>query len=195
MTRQSNFNWRSGQLGLLLPFAACGLTGCQGSAPTLSMQNPPAKTHANSSEPHKSEFDIPASVAPQAEVPAPVSDPEWTPLLTKVDPAQLLGSWQDSFFGTRTLTLNADGTARMQLDFDLAASLLYGQQLDLDMKWRLEGAVVKADIITGDPADAATLVMRDWGTHHIFLLDRVEPEIIQMRDPEHTLKHTLRRVH
>lgn len=202
MSRRSDHLWLLVNLGLLLPFMACGLSGYNGSAPTLALENSASTDRAGStsaqigggsSETETAATDAEASADPPADIP-PASDPDWTPLLKRVDPADLLGSWQDTFFGTRTLTLNADGTAQMRLNFDLAGRFLYGQQLDFDMKWRLEEAVVKIDIIAGKPADPAKSLVDDWGTHHIYLLDRVEPDVVEMRDPEHTLKHTLRRI-
>lgn len=133
---------------------------------------------------------------PAAQPPEVASDtvPKLQPKLTMVDPARIVGSWRDSFFGTRTLTLNADGTAHMRLDFDFAGRLLYGSRLDFDMKWKLEDGVVTFDIIGGHPAKNANSAIEMWGKKYVYLLDHVEDNKVEMRDGVQATSYTLARL-
>lgn len=123
-----------------------------------------------------------------------VSSTGLQPKLQHVDSRQLVGTWRDSFFGTRTLTLNADGTAQMALELDFAGRLMYGSRLDFDMQWSVEGATVTIDILDGQPAKSAKSAMNTWGSRYVYLLDCVEDKQIEMRDSDGSMNHRLRRV-
>lgn len=116
------------------------------------------------------------------------------PKLSQVDPDRLVGTWKDSFFGTRILTLNADKTARMVLNLDLAGRLLYGSQLDFDLKWSLEGGTVTIEILDGRPARSAKSAMDTWGRRFAYLLDSVEEDKVEMRDWDGSMSYVLRRL-
>jgi hypothetical protein len=122
--------------------------------------------------------------------------PKETPAatLTQVDPSRLVGCWQDSFFGKRTLILKADGTARMVLDLDFAGQLLYGKRLDFDMRWSLDGAKVVIEIISGRPEKAAKSAMKTWGEIYEYNLECVEDHEVQMRSSDGSMFHKLQRL-
>jgi hypothetical protein len=185
------------QMVTLLPLLACSLSGCNWSTTTLALDNP-ASTKANISRATDEAVPTPATdLGSSDEQPVDQAEPDSptaAPLQTNVDPVQLVGRWQDSFFGKRTLILNADGTAQMRLDLDFAGSLLYGKQVDFDMKWSLDQGTVTIDILKGKPEAAAKSLMDTWGTQHIYLLDLVETDRIEMRDKRHLASHTLQRL-
>lgn len=185
------------QMVTLLPLLACSLSGCNWSSTTLALDNP-ASTKRNVSATTEELRPNPAtdlrSSDEQSENRPEIEAPTAGPLQTNVDPVQLVGRWQDSFFGKRTLVLNSDGTAEMRLDLDFAGSLLYGKQVDFDMKWSLDQGTVTIDILKGKPETAAKSLMDTWGTQHIYLLDLVESERIEMRDKRHLASHTLQRL-
>lgn len=137
---------------------------------------------------------IPMPAPPPAIEPVAANASTLQPKLMSVDASQLIGKWRDSFFGTRTLTLNADGTARMELDLDFAGRLLYGSRLDFDMRWQLEGATVTIDVIDGTPAKAAKSAMSTFGTRYVYLLDCVEDHTVEMRDDDGSMSHKLKRI-
>lgn len=179
----------------LLPLLACGLTGCNWSATTLALENP-ASTRTEVAKPVEATPEpAPASEASSPE-PAAQSLPEVpeSPTQAVIDPAQLVGTWQDSFYGKRTLTLNADGTAHMRLDLDFAGRLLYGKHLDFDMRWSLDQSTVSIEILGGHPHRAAQSLMDTWGTEHTYLLDRVECDRVEMRDKNQSTSHVLQRL-
>lgn len=184
-------------MATILPLLVCSLSGCNWSTTTLALDNPASiKTNVAKT----TDIAVPTPVADldssdqQPQVQAEPDGAAAAPLQTHVDPAQLVGRWQDPFFGKRTLVLNADGTAQMRLDLDFAGSLLYGKQVDFDMKWSLDKGTVTIDILSGKPEAAAKSLMDTWGTQHIYLLDLVESERIEMRDKRHLAGHTLQRL-
>lgn len=116
------------------------------------------------------------------------------PKLTEVDRSQLLGRWQDQFYGKRILTLKDDGTARMELELDFAGRLLYGKRLEFDLKWSVDGARVVIDILDGKPAKQAKSLMNTWGCRYEYLLDCVENHQVEMRAWDGSSNHVLRRL-
>lgn len=180
----------------LLPLLSCGLTGCNGSATTLALENP-ASVKTEAVKPEVEALPEPAT-ASETTPPEPANQTEAdnsaVPLQTNVDPAQLVGTWQDSFYGKRTLVLNPDGTAHMRLNLDFAGRLLYGKQVDFDMTWSLDKGAVTIEIVGGHPHRAAMTLMDTWGTQHTYLLDQVECDRVEMRDKTHSTSHVLQRL-
>jgi hypothetical protein len=190
----------------LLGVSASLLAGCNWSTSlavetektTESKSGTPA-TAAETASPVPSTGNSPVTKTPDAAtsqaVPAEEeSSTELQPKLEHVDPRQLVGTWQDSFFGTRTLTLNADGTAQMTLELDFAGRLLYGRRLDFDMQWSVEAGRVTINILAGRPAKSAKSAMNTWGSRYVYLLDCVEDKQIEMRDSDGSMNHRLQRV-
>jgi len=200
-----------------------GVWGCGSSPTTLAVENP-AITIAPDEQPRPTNNSTDAAPnSPNPVVPAaarqnnadgrgananalpgqaadvPVADESTDkkmlkPKLDNVDPASLIGQWKDSFFGTRTLTLNDDGSAQMVLDLDFAGRLLYGSRLEFEMKWSLEGAVIGIDVVSGKPENSAKSAMKTWGERYVYLLDAVSDDRIEMRDWDGAASYTLKRV-
>ena len=171
--------------------AASGLAGCNWST-TMAVDSPVDAT----TESVQDSAATPAAKSPIEQSPTeqPDENGRLRAKLTTVDRTQLVGTWKDSFFGARTLTLNDDGTARMVLDLDFAGRLMYGSRLDFDMTWSVEGATVSIDIIKGTPVKAAKSLMKTWGSRYEYLLDCVEDRRIEMRDWDGSMNYTLRRI-
>jgi hypothetical protein len=197
-------------LWLIIPAICCSLIGCGGTTTTLSIESPGgthSETETAKEVPSATQVaNGPKQEQPPADATSPTTEKNepastassattaLTPKLTMVDPARIVGSWRDSFFGTRTLTLNSDGTAHMRLDFDFAGSLLYGNRLDFDMKWKLEQGVITIDIIDGHPKNAAKSAMSTWGKRYVYLLDHVEENKVEMRDGVQATSYALARL-
>lgn len=176
--------------GILIVGWLAALPGCSGS---LAVESP-APTAGKLEQVTTPTAQPPADTTPAVEEPAESQPAGLQPKLTSVDPAQLVGQWKDTFFGTRTLTLHADGTAQMTLDLDFAGRLMYGKRLEFDMQWSVEGAVVTIDILDGRPAKSAKSAMNTWGNRYVYLLDCVEDHQVEMRDSDGSMNHVLRRV-
>jgi len=185
---------------VLLALISCGLMGCGWSPTTLAVEN------SATSDQHQP-ASIPITVTPLAAErsthPGPNSSaaasedsvtPDDESKTIDIPPARLVGRWQDSFFGKRTLILNADGSARMILDLDFAGQLLYGRSLEFDMTWSIDGAKVTIELLEGRPAKSAQAAMKTWGNRYEYLLDCVEDHQIEMRSSDGMMNHVLRRI-
>ena len=174
--------------------AACGLAGCNWST-TMAVESSVAATNGSVPDSAASHA-TPAAKSPIEQSPTeqPDENGRLKAKLTTVDRTQLVGTWKDSYFGTRTLTLNADGTARMVLDLDFSGRLMYGSRLDFDMTWSVEGATVMIDVLEGKPVKAANSAIQTWGSRYEYLLDCVEDHRIEMRDWDGSMNYTLRRI-
>lgn len=176
------------------------LSGCSGSLAvesTVPDQLPSIKNEKQPAPESVAEQNVATPAQGTTEKPAESATTVTTglqPKLTKVDPAQLVGQWKDSFFGTRTLVLKPDGTAKMVLDLDFTGRLLYGKRLEFDMIWSVEGAVVTIDVLSGRPEKPAKSAMSTWGDRYVYLLDCVEDHQVEMRDSDGSMSHVLRRV-
>lgn len=200
-----------------------GVWGCGSSPTTLAVENPavstapdeqsrpinnPANAAPGSRDPiapaatgpsHADSSAAKSNAQPGQATDVPAADESTDkkmlkPKLDKVDPATLIGQWKDSFFGTRTLTLNDDGSAQMVLDLDFAGRLLYGNRLEFEMKWTLEGAVIGIDVVSGKPESSARSAMKTWGERYVYLLDAVSDDRIEMRDWDGAASYTLKKV-
>jgi hypothetical protein len=187
--------------GLLALLAACCFAGCNWST-TLAVANSGDAKNGSTGDVAPTPDAGPTAEQPTSQQAAveqptaeqPADDGRLKAKLTSVDRSQLVGTWKDSFFGTRTLTLNEDGTARMILDLDFAGRLMYGSRLDFDLTWSVEGATVSITILSGKPAKAANSAMKTWGSRYEYLLDCVEDHRIEMRDWDGSMSYILRRV-
>lgn len=155
------------------------VSGCNWTPQSMAVESAPA----------------PASSAaePEPQAPAAPEPQRLKPKLEHVAPDRLFGTWKDRFFGTRTLILNSDGTARMILDLDLAARLMYGSHLEFDMRWSVADASVSIEILSGTPKSSADSLMKSWGTRFEYLLDLVEQDRVEMRDWDGSMSYSLRR--
>src|SRR4051812_212729 len=54
-----------------------------------------------------------------------------------IDRRKLLGTWQDHYQGTRTMTLKDDGTATMVVELKGIQANLMAPKLTFDMRWTL----------------------------------------------------------
>ncbi|MBS0204263.1 MAG: hypothetical protein JSS49_15275 [Planctomycetes bacterium] len=215
-------NWADGGLSMVLLVGS--LSGCNWSPTSLAVENPSASRPATVSlrADDNSTTSLKSNAA-AAQEPSSLTDPSpkqdtapstvfqtantadtattttadervLQPKLSEVDRSQLLGRWQDQFYGKRILTLNDDGTARMELELDFAGRLLYGKRLDFDMKWSLDGARVFIDIVDGKPTRQAKSLMDTWGSRYEYLLDCVENHQVEMRAWDGSTNHVLRRL-
>jgi hypothetical protein len=87
----------------------------------------------------------------------------------------ILGSWQQSYYGTRLLTVLPDGKARMVIRPDSVWAFAFGQQIDLDMFWTIRNGRIDYGYKGGTPADKVTLAAKTWG-------DRWDEQILELTD-------------
>jgi hypothetical protein len=76
---------------------------------------------------------------------------------------QLLGIWQDHYRGTRTMTLNGDGTGTMLVELAGLQATLFAPRLRFDLRWSLDGKKLTKKTVGGEPADKVNLILNTMG--------------------------------
>jgi len=77
---------------------------------------------------------------------------------------KLLGVWQDHYQGKRTMTLNEDGTGTMLVELSGVQATLFASKLRFDMRWSLEGKILKKRSVGGEPKDKVNLILNTMGS-------------------------------
>jgi hypothetical protein len=101
--------------------------------------------------------------------------------------AKLLGRWKLIDHGERIIENRADGTATMDLHFDFVASLLYGREVRLKLKWVVEDGILKYDILDGFPAEKKDRLIQDHGARASYVVDAAserEMKLTRTVDPD-----------
>ena len=126
---------------------------------------PPAKNRTALVEPGGSTPGSSTEAGTAAEV---VSEP-----VGQVDPETLrlnkliVGSWKQDFYGERTLTVKADGTASMTILPSGVFALGFGPKIDLTMFWSVKDGHLDYGVNGGTPADKVKLAASTWGDHWV----------------------------
>lgn len=77
---------------------------------------------------------------------------------------KLLGVWQDHYKGTRTMTLKEDGTGTILVELTGLQATLFASKMRFDMRWVLDGKILKKESIGGEPEDKVKLILNTMGT-------------------------------
>lgn len=108
--------------------------------------------------------------------PAPVDADE-----NELDEA-FLGTWQLEDHGLRTVLLMPDGTATMHVELDFFASLIYGNEMTMDLTWSIDDGILSYTIVGGAPVDSVNQVILDYGRERSYRILTVGEERIQLED-------------
>jgi hypothetical protein len=77
----------------------------------------------------------------------------------------LIGSWTRESYGTRTLTIHEDGTAKMVIKPSSVYSFVFGSVINVEVKWELQDGHVDYKVTGGTPTDKVDLAKKTWGDH------------------------------
>ena len=139
----------------------------------LSVSEPQPEGHATETVPEKSSpsdsSESPAEVEQVAIVsPEAVTDESSGENAASSDERLqelILGTWQQSYYGKRLLTVLPDGKATMVIRPDSVWAFAFGQQIDLDMFWKIEDGRIDYGYKSGTPKDKVKLAAKTWGDH------------------------------
>lgn len=76
----------------------------------------------------------------------------------------IVGSWEQELYGLRKLTVRRNGTATMTVKPDGVWQYLFGERLQLDFKWSIEGRALSFKATGGQPKGKIELVMKMYGS-------------------------------
>lgn len=75
----------------------------------------------------------------------------------------LVGEWRQDYYGVRTLSIKADGTATMTIIPSSLWAVAFGAKIDLTMFWSVKDGYLDYGITGGTPADKVQLAAKTWG--------------------------------
>jgi hypothetical protein len=104
--------------------------------------------------------------------------------------ALIVGDWRQDFFGERTLSVKADGTATMTILPSTFLTVVYGSKIDLTMFWSVKDGHLDYGINGGVPADKVKLAAKTWGDHwveKIIELDESKLDLLSVDGSTHSI--------
>lgn len=106
----------------------------------------------------------------------------------------LAGTWQQEFYGTRTLTILADGTGRMQIRPNGIWAALFGDEIQLDMFWKLDGDRIDYGYSGGRPADKVEAARKSWGDRWLEQIETLNDDVLVLLAADGTTRSVWKRV-
>lgn len=138
--------------------------------------------------------ETPTTVAASAKTEAAVRPgadsrkPETKPSAADAEAARtvklLLGSWTRESYGTRTLTIHEDGTAKMVIKPSSGYSFVFGPVINIEVKWELKDGHVDYKVTGGTPADKVDLAKKTWGDHWHEKIDKLDEKTLILQGEE-----------
>lgn len=80
----------------------------------------------------------------------------------------LLGRWKLDYHGTWINDYETGGTGRVRVDFDYAASWLYGDAIDFVLEWSLEGDTLTQTLASGKPKENYDALIKAYGNRRVY---------------------------
>jgi len=125
---------------------------------TASSETQP--TDNSNSDEGSSPKDDAASTKP-GEKPSVDEDAEEIARITKL----LAGTWTRESYGNRQLTIREDGTASMVIKPSTVYALVFGDRIDIEVKWELQDGYVDYKVTSATPAEKFEMAKKTWGDH------------------------------
>ena len=85
----------------------------------------------------------------------------------------VLGTWEDDYQGSRTLTVRPDGTATMEIEFDGWKARMFTRRLTIETTWTIDDGHFNRQTVGGEPVDKVEFVKRRVG-------DRASDKIVKL---------------
>lgn len=101
--------------------------------------------------------------------------------------SRLLGAWTTQFHGVQQVQKHDNWTADLRIDFDWLASLLYGSQMHLHLRWSVKDGVLTHVIERGSPQSSVKRLIHDFGdtcAYRVLKLGENELLLQEIADPD-----------
>lgn len=152
--------------------------------------------------------EVPPSVAEETPIhDTPVSEPaaEQAATLPTISPvvvaaeatrkeelkAQFVGVWFHAENGEQWIENRSDGTSRMLLKLDFVASLLYGKQTAMELKWDVTDGVLSHTVVSGSPQKNVDSLTKDFGQACEYVILEMTPERMLLETKDEKKKKDL----
>ena len=99
----------------------------------------------------------------------------------------MLGVWTTEYHGRQVVHNRPDRTARVEIDFDWLASLLYGSHIEMELKWNVENGFLTNVIQYGAPKKNVDRLIADYSNQcQYIVLEIAENELLlqEVLDPD-----------
>lgn len=148
----------------------------------------PRLSGENHNAPTDSTGDLPESETPKA---PSLSPAEQQKQAEEERQSQLLiGKWRQDYYGERTLSVNADGTATMTIIPSSLWTVAFGKRIDLTMFWSIKDGHLDYGISGGTPEDKVQLASKTWGdkwVEKIIELDENKLDLLSVDGTTHSI--------
>ncbi|MEO1996462.1 MAG: hypothetical protein ABGZ17_14435 [Planctomycetaceae bacterium] len=96
----------------------------------------------------------------------------------------VIGDWKLERDGQRLLSLQADGTASMNVTLTGWQTVLFGEKMRFDIRWSLDGRELVLETTGGEPATAVEAVTKVYGVVRRQPILEVNSEHMLLKDPD-----------
>lgn len=83
---------------------------------------------------------------------------------------RIVGQWEAAILGRQILTTRSDGTATIAMSLTPFAIPIYGKNVELELRWTLDGERLTQHIVGGSPARSVEKLIRKFGATHEYLV-------------------------
>ena len=77
----------------------------------------------------------------------------------------LAGTWTRESYGNRRLTIRQDGTASIAIKPSTVYAVVFGDRIDIEVKWELQDGYVDYKVTSATPAEKFEMAKNTWGDH------------------------------
>ncbi len=106
-----------------------------------------------------------------------------TEQLGEITSEQILGTWAlNAPEANRVIENRADGTASIDVTFGFWASLLYGNEVHLELEWTLEDDLLTHTIVSGTPEKNKQKIIKDFGEKGYFKILSISEKQMHLVD-------------
>jgi hypothetical protein len=160
-------------------WATCQLVGCADSseANTIVSTSP-----VDSSIPVRNINEPDADVTPSEPGIDESAEPEAELSADQQMEQAFLGTWQLEDHGLRTIEVKADGSASMHIELDFFASLIYGDEMTMELTWFVRDGVLTYSVVSGHPVESVDRVVNDFGRERSYRVLELDTDRIQLQD-------------
>ena len=102
----------------------------------------------------------------------------------------IVGEWRQDYYGTRTLSVKADGTATMTIVPSPVFAIGFGPKIDLTMFWSVKDGHLDYGVSGGTPTDKVKLAAKTWGDHwveKIIELNETKLDLLSVDGSSHSI--------
>lgn len=92
----------------------------------------------------------------------------------------ILGRWKRIEHGTHIIENRSDGTASMDMQFDLLAGFLYGDRMRLEMTWTVTNGLLSYSVVSGHPKKSSDKLLGDYGKIWRYEFEAVNPDSLHL---------------